>query len=319
VRARSLAVLVASCALAIARSARAEDVAAAAAAFDRGLADMKAGRYDTGCPALAESHRLDPKPGALFTLAECEAKRGRVATAMTHYRDLVAWVARLPPAQATKHVERERVAKERIAELAKQVPELTLELTPNAPGGLVVTRDGVTLGPALLGVPLPIDPGEHVVAVRAADGRARETRVTLALGERRRLALEPPATSARAAPASVLGAPAGTSSQRTWGFVVGGAGVAGIVTGAVLGGLAWSKKSAIDDGCQGPVCTPAGKAAADEGQAFALGSSVAFPVGAALTAAGVIVVLTAPKRAATGAVRVTFAATPRAAFVTGDF
>ena len=29
---------------------------------------MKAGRYDDACPALAESHRLDPRPGGLFTL-----------------------------------------------------------------------------------------------------------------------------------------------------------------------------------------------------------------------------------------------------------
>src|SRR5690242_13425871 len=63
------------------------------AQFDYGLAEMEAGRYATGCPALAESYRLDPHPGVLFTLAECENRAGKLASALTHYdayRDLYA-------------------------------------------------------------------------------------------------------------------------------------------------------------------------------------------------------------------------------------
>src|SRR5688572_10698415 len=53
--------------------------------FDKGLADMKAGNYESGCPALEESFRQDPQPGALFTLATCESRRGRLATGMKHF------------------------------------------------------------------------------------------------------------------------------------------------------------------------------------------------------------------------------------------
>ena len=53
---------------AIAAPAAAQDVASAEALFDRGLAGMRAGNYEVGCPALSESYRLDPRPGTLFTL-----------------------------------------------------------------------------------------------------------------------------------------------------------------------------------------------------------------------------------------------------------
>jgi len=44
---------------------------------------MEAGNYAAGCPALAESQRLDPRAGTLFTLSQCEVQWGRVATAVT--------------------------------------------------------------------------------------------------------------------------------------------------------------------------------------------------------------------------------------------
>src|SRR5689334_17098441 len=54
--------------------------------YQEGLAKMLEGAFDAGCPKLAESQRLFPRPGTLFTLAECEAKAGRPATAISHYR-----------------------------------------------------------------------------------------------------------------------------------------------------------------------------------------------------------------------------------------
>src|SRR4051794_16280293 len=68
-------------------AAAAQDIAAAEALFESGLADMQAGRYETGCKALAESQRIDPRGGTLFTLATCEARWGRIATAVTRFGD----------------------------------------------------------------------------------------------------------------------------------------------------------------------------------------------------------------------------------------
>jgi hypothetical protein len=70
-----------------AQTATPEAAAAAAAQFERGLAAMNGGRYEVACPALAESVRLEPRPGAIFTLAECEAQWGHHASADAHYAD----------------------------------------------------------------------------------------------------------------------------------------------------------------------------------------------------------------------------------------
>jgi tetratricopeptide (TPR) repeat protein len=90
--------------------AAAQDVAAAEALFDRGVEEMKAGRYEKGCPALAESYRIDPRPGALFTLAECENKRGKIATAVARYEEYLRLVATLAPAQIERQRERIDIA-----------------------------------------------------------------------------------------------------------------------------------------------------------------------------------------------------------------
>ncbi|HHH27793.1 MAG TPA: hypothetical protein ENK57_05530, partial [Polyangiaceae bacterium] len=94
--------------------------------FDQGLKDMLAGKYDTACPALAESFRLDPAPGALFTLAECEMGRGRLATAQTHYRDFLDRVERMTEEGKERQQQRVDVANEKLGELEGRVPTLTI-------------------------------------------------------------------------------------------------------------------------------------------------------------------------------------------------
>src|SRR5580658_10162383 len=110
----------------------------AADEFSYGLAEMLAGRYATGCPAIEASYKLDPRPGTLFTLAECENKRGRVATAVARYVDYLSAYARLTSEQQQKQGKREQTAQSQKAALEPQVPRLTLSLPPGAPAGVVV-------------------------------------------------------------------------------------------------------------------------------------------------------------------------------------
>jgi hypothetical protein len=173
-----------------AQAATADDAASAQALFDQGLADMLAGRYETGCPNLANAYRMDPRPGVLFTLAECEADRGHVATAVAHYSDYLARFAQMTPEQRSKEFDRNEIAAKRRAALDPQIPVLTLVLSESAPKGTVVKRDGVKLDPASLKFGLRVDPGEHVVTTQAPGGAVTELRVSLALGERAAITLE---------------------------------------------------------------------------------------------------------------------------------
>lgn len=304
----------------IASQAGAQAVALAESHFNRGLADMLAGRYETGCPALAESHRLDPRPGRLFTLAECEAKWGRIAVAVARYNDYLALYARLPASEQALQAERKRIAQEQRDALAPLVPQLTLILPPDAPPGTIVQRDGITLQQPSLGVALPVDPGEHVVTTQAPSGPVTEIRFTIERSESKTIELEvkppPPPEDPRSATLSATAQPAAMaplatrptapvlpddrgSGRRALVYVTGGLGAAGLIAGAVTGGLALNASSVADDHCVDvrpgvASCDDSGKDAGDRAKTLGLVSTIGFGAGAALAGTAVLLLLTEP-------------------------
>ncbi|AUX44647.1 hypothetical protein SOCE26_061130 [Sorangium cellulosum] len=318
----SLSICLGVLGVAIAAPASAQAVAVAESLFDRGLADMLAGRYDTGCPALAESQRLDPRPGRLFTLAECEAKWGRIATAVARYNDYLAMVDRMSEAERVMQSARRKLAHEQRRALAPLVPRLTLSLPPDAPAGTRVQRDGMTLEQPSLGVALPVDPGEHVVTTQAPGGPVTEKRLTIGRSESRVIVLEvtpsapeepPPAeqppSPARlpsvaplAAPSPGAGANApdqGPSGRRVVTYVAGGVGVAGLVVGSVTGWMALDESGVAAENCRdvspgNARCNPAGIAAGNRAKQLGLVSTVSFGAGVALAGAAALVLLLEP-------------------------
>lgn len=289
--------------LAVPSPALAQDIAAAEALFKRGRADMAEGRYETGCKAIAESLRLDPRPGTLFTLAVCETRWGRIATAAARYADYLSLYERLTPAEKQRQKERAREAKAQRAALSPLVPELTLVLPPGAPAGTVVQRDGTVMTGAALGVGLPVDPGEHVVTTRAPGGKAGEQRITIGKGEKKQLLLEvKPALETGAPPAEARAE--GADGRRTATYVIGGIGAAGLVLGGVMGGLALGEKGTVSEHCGSGIgskdkaaCDPVGLDAVNRGRTLALVGTIGFGVGAAGIGAAAVLLLTEPKRA----------------------
>ena len=280
----------------------------AEALFRRGVNDMSAGRFDTACPAIAESQRLDPRPGVLFTLAECNALSGHIATAVAGYLDFLAWYDQASPADRAPHLQRAELAKAQVEKLRPEVPRLTIVAPHDAPSGTTISRDGIELAGPALGTALPVDPGEHVVAV-VAPGRSRsELHVKLERGENKvvtaalgpvtastSVASPPPPASSAAPPppsASPSSSPEPSSTRRTVGrvsLVVGGIGLGvGLATGAV----ALVKKKTIDRECVDTVCSPTGKDAADSAKAFGVASTIGFGVGLAGVALGAVLLLT---------------------------
>lgn len=270
--ARTLAVALFCGALAAASGALAAEPDPAQALYDRGLASMNAGRFDEACPAFEQSYKLDPLPGALFTLAECEAQRGRLATAVARYDEYIALYATLPPDKKLKQGERDKTSRAQRAALAPKIAELTLVMPPGAPRDTQVTRDGAPLPPTAFGVPLPVDPGEHVITALAPDGSVTQTRVTLAAGEKKGIAVnvrsgEPlPPEGPKPEPPPEPAAPAGGPSKALIiaGAVTAGAGVA--LGGALMGASASRAgvaKALYDEvktaGCPPASSSPTGK------------------------------------------------------------
>jgi hypothetical protein len=264
--------------------------------FERGLAEMLAGRYAAGCPLIEQSYRLDPLPGAKFTLAECLAGWGKLANALAHYREYLAEVGKLDEEARAKQKDRLPVALAKVSELAERVPRLTVVLPPSAPTGTAVELDGVPLEDP--GAEREVDPGEHHVVVVLPSGKTVRDSFVLAERERRQVPIELPQEEEgdgepKPPPAT------GPHPLAIAGLTIGSVGIAGIVAGSIMGGLALGEKGTIDDNCVDHVCNADGKDAADRGQSFALASTVLLPVGAALLATGIVLYVLAPDGNAT--------------------
>jgi hypothetical protein len=275
-----------------ARRAWAEE-GTAQAQFDYGLAEMEGGRYATACPAFAESYRVDPHPGVLFTLAECENKAGRLASALTHYEAYLDLFVRMSDAEKARQRGRDRISLGQRDRLRREVPELAVALPATAPSGTSVTRDGIPLAAPSWGVPAPVDPGEHVIAAQTPDGVVHEARVSLSRGEHRSIVIDlsrrasvpapiPPSVPPRAPAPRAAFLPAPASPARTWAWIAAGVGVAGLAAGAAAGAAVLADKSTIDANCHpDKTCNAQGLSAASSASTLGVVSDVGFVLGAA--------------------------------------
>jgi hypothetical protein len=280
-------------------SAQRRDAAAAEALFEEGRAALARGDLRVACARLEESLRLDPAPGTLLNLAECERKSGRLAQSWQHLRRALDV---LEPGD-----ERVAYAQRELRSIEPLVPKLTVRLAPGAPGGARVVRDGVELGQAALGVPLPIDPGPHVVVAAFAGSATRTYDMTIAAGESRELVVGPVAAAASPPPGAVVPRDAASpgGARRTISIVVIAAGAAGVVVGAITGALAIDRASTYRAHCSDGACDADGLDAASSGKTLSTMSTIGFLAGGALTLGGFVLLLTAPRAQVTVSIGVT--------------
>jgi tetratricopeptide (TPR) repeat protein len=139
------------------QSARA-DKAAADAAFQAAKTLMADGKIAEACPKFELSHQQDPQLGSLLNVADCHEQLGKLATAWAEFREAVELARQ-------RNDERESFARSRVAKLAPRIARIELVRRP-ASNGLKVSLDGRDVT-ALVGVPTPIDPGEHAVTTQS--------------------------------------------------------------------------------------------------------------------------------------------------------
>ena len=274
--------------------------------FDEGLTDMKAGRYKLGCALIKQSLDVDPRAGTLFTLAECYSRAGKYASAVEEYDRYLALVQTMPADEQQQQAERVVVSRTTRTRLVALVSWLTVNVPSPPPPGLVVTKDGEDFPSTLFGVATAVDPGPHVFTTRTPDTPLIEQRIDIAEGERKQIVLdvepaipepaEPPQNEQPEPPTAEHG---GRAHHLTpWVYVAGGIGAAGLVTGAVAGGLLLAKRQTIMDQCKthysnGQIgCTSEGYSAANFAQnTLAPVTEVALSVGVAGAAATVLLLV----------------------------
>ena len=255
-------------------------------------------------------------------LARALAKNGKLVEASERYLEVVR--APLPATAPQIFRDAQADADKENQALQARIPTLAVSVEGADAASVAMAVDGKPIKSAMLGIPLPLNPGERVVEGRLGEQVVTQT-VTLQEGSKESVTLQfaaAPAAAPVAAPAAAPGAtqpvaaqpaaaqpappqPAGTpaqdtgasdgSTQRIIGWIGLGAGGVGLVVGGVTGMMVLSKKSELDDsGCVDNGCPYSVEDERNSYNSLRNVSGVSFIVGGLLAGAGAVLLLTAP-------------------------
>ncbi len=285
--------------LLLATGASAQTTALAEDLFREGRRLLAEKRYDEACPTLAESARIESSSGVELALGLCYEGQGKTASAWGAYSEVIVLARR------DTRRDREQVAIKHLAALEAKVSHAVFIVPKEmaALDGFVLRQDGAVLARVAWGH-APVDPGEHKIEAQApgyapyttsfkvaSDGSASTVTIP-PLVPIPAVAPHPPGGTAASTPSPE---PAEASGWRTAGFVTGGVGVASIVAGSVLGGLALAKANDVHSMCPANRCpSQAGVSEQSTAGTLADASTATFIAGGVLAAAGVLMVLLSP-------------------------
>jgi hypothetical protein len=255
--------------------------AAAQALFDEAKQLLARGNTSEACPKFEESQRLDPASGTLINLGDCYEREGKLARAWSTFLQAAS------SARSAGRAEREQVARDRAVALERRLPKIVIQVPAGDTSDLEIQRDGVPVGKAQWGTPIPVDFGTHVVAASVAGRNTWQATVTVRTDGETVPIVVPTATAA-VAPRSP--ARRGLGPRRSFAIAAGAVGVAGLAMGSVFGLVSKSKHDEADGHCAAWACRDQ-QGVELRAQAIRAGtwSTVGFVVGTtALAGAGVL-------------------------------
>jgi hypothetical protein len=279
----------------LASVARADDPAAGRAQLEAGYALKEQGRYAEAMPHLLESLRLYVELKTLTNLADCEEHLEKLVDAQKH------WVQARERAAAEGNDKLRDAAASKLLTLEKRMPRLTLKLAPGAPPAVEVIRDGTALGPISLGLPLPTDPGDHTIVVRAKGHADAITHVGLADAEEQEVLVTvgpevaEPALEEGQGVAAVAPPHRALDTRHVVALATGSAGGASLIVGAIFGIATITTWGNAEANCaSGCPSNSAPQTERSHALTYATVSTTGFVAGSALVIAGAVLWLSAP-------------------------
>jgi hypothetical protein len=292
---------------AVAQAQPSQSTVTANALFDKGRQLMNDGKYPEACKAFEQSQKADPAGGTEYNIAACYVKIGKLASAWAIYRDL---------ADSDTNAGRKKDSATKAKALAPRLPKVLINVASPAADLALTLDDGDAT--ALVGVETPIDLGDHVIVAKAkgfadktinqsitAEGKTVTVDVTLDKADAAKV--PPPDTGALSTHTASKSTPAHTqvpvdhgtaprSHRRTYGFIIGGVGLAAVGAGLYFGSVANGHYSDAEDACPMHMCTGTALATANSDYSdakSAAGISTGLVVGGGVAlAVGVVLILT---------------------------
>lgn len=275
-----------------------EELAAARQLFNEGKDLEKQKSYEGALAKFKKVAGVKMTPQVRFHIALCEENLGHLVEAINGFA-LAGEEAKRAGSTAAEVAEN---APKRAEALRARVPTLRLDVT-----GQVLTSkillDGAPVAASALGVAAPIDPGAHTIEVEDASGKAtfhKDLRLAEQAAERLAIAVN---DVEAVAPAS--SAPPPPAPSRAPAVIAGSVGVASLIASGFFFGLRAGTISTASQSCADPAqhtgCadTQATHDTIARGQTYSTVSAITLGVGlAGLGAAGLLWVVTSPKKAA---------------------
>ncbi len=258
----------------------AKEKAQARELYAMGQQQFRQGNFGAAQRSFEDAYRAVPNPIVLLSIAECQVRSESFTDALV---TLARYLDERPDAPDRPQVEEQ-------VRLLKAKPGLvTVESTP---AGATVWVDGQNTT-QITPTTLELAAGDHVISVEVDGYNKAEQRLTILNGSQQRVALSPLPVAVPDEPEPQVEVPsvdlrASTTSQGKlpiW--IATGVAGAGLVTGAVLGGLALKYKGDFDG-------RPS-ESTADKGERLALFADVGFGIAAAAGITAIVLYVTRDK------------------------
>lgn len=283
--------------------------------FQEALTLMQDGNFTEACPKLRASHEIEAKSGTLLLLANCHEQVGKLASAWAEYKE-AATLAKTEgrPENVDKGTELALAVEPKVSKVTIEVGQPVVDLA--------ITLDGTAVPAGTYGVPMAVDPGDHLVAASAPGHEdwsatvpvgADADRQTIAVPLLVKLAAPPPTATATAPaatgpvppmppPPPPPGAdqpPPEEGGVPVWAWVSGGIGVAALVASVIFRVDQLEAGSELDNRCGGEdrlACEPGYDFESDRArEARSFGLFVGLGAGGLVALAAAIVgIVTAP-------------------------
>jgi hypothetical protein len=217
----------------------ADELRAARELFQEAFKDEQEKRYDEALEKFRRVAKVRESASVRYRIATVLAASGHLREARDVFRALAASKASLP----ANDREIADSSAERVAELDRRIPRLSLRIQDSPPPDVRVTVDGAPVPVSTTARSLELDPGDHVILATAQGSKPSEEHVVLAESEPEAVHIVSLVPDASAAPARDPLAPA-TGQRYIIPWVAIGAGA---VLVAVGGGLLLARDGAISD------------------------------------------------------------------------
>ena len=287
------------------------------AALDKGDARTAEDRFHRAV-MIFDSAKAPVPPTLILGYARGAAQNKHFIAAEEAYNRMIR--AGLPPGAPAPFVKALEDAKKEIDNVTPRIARVTINVSGcDSP---TVTLDGTTVPSMMFGIKKPVDPGTHEIKASAAgckasttsftvdEGKESTANVTLEKETTTNVATNPtttnPTTTNPTTTSPTTTNPTATSPTTTTdsgggsglkiaGIVTLGVGGAGLIVGAITGGLAIGDHTTlVNGGCGNGACPPSQQSNLDSYHTMGTLSTIGFVAGGVLAVAGIVMWVLAP-------------------------